>query len=238
MMDPPAVAVHPNEPITVVIADDQPLVCAGFRAILEGQPDLCVVAEAHDGRQAVEVVRSHNPDVALLDIRMPELDGIEVTRAIVASGSRTRVLVVTTFDLDEYVLAALQAGASGFLLKDAPRDQLVAGVRTVAAGESLLAPSITRRLIERHVRAGLGGSESRISSLSPREKEILELVARGQSNVEIADSLFISIPTVKSHVASILAKLGLRDRVQAVVLAYETGFIRAGQRSPWTDSRL
>jgi DNA-binding NarL/FixJ family response regulator len=231
MMNPAIVVEKANGPITVVIADDQPLVCAGFRAILEGQPDLSVVAEAHDGRQAVDAVRTHKPDVALVDIRMPELDGIEATRAIVASGSRTRVLVVTTFDLDEYVLAALQAGASGFLLKDSPRDQLVAGVRTVAAGDSLLAPSITRRLIERHIHSSTVASESRFASLSPREKEILELVARGRSNTEIADHLFISIPTVKSHVASILAKLGLRDRVQAVVLAYETGFVRAGQGS-------
>jgi DNA-binding NarL/FixJ family response regulator len=231
-MNPTVVEGTVDAPITIVVADDQPLVCAGFRAILEGQPDLFVVAEAHNGRQAVDAVRQHQPDVALLDIRMPELDGIEATRAIVTSGASTRVLVVTTFDLDEYVVAALQAGASGFLLKDVPRDQLIAGVRTVAAGESLLAPSITRRLIERHLHSQAVVSESRLAALSPREREILELVARGQSNTEIASHLFISVPTVKSHVASVLAKLGLRDRVQAVVLAYETGFVRAGSGAP------
>ena len=218
-----------TSPITVVIADDQPLVSAGFRAILEGQPDFTVLAEAYDGLRAVAAVREHQPDVAMLDIRMPELDGIEATRAIVASGSTTRVLIVTTFDFDEYVLAALQAGASGFLLKDVPREQLVAGVRTVAAGDSLLAPSVTRRLIERHLQSAPSVRDPRVEALSSREKEILALVARGRSNTEIAGELFISIPTVKSHVASILTKLSLRDRVQATVLAYETGFIRPGE---------
>jgi len=213
---------------TVVIADDQPLVCAGFRAILESQPDIAVLAEAYDGADAVAAVRTHSPDVAMLDIRMPRLDGIEATRAIVAAGLRTRVLVVTTFDLDEYVFAALQAGASGFLLKDVLRDQLVSGVRGVAAGESLLAPSITRRLIERYVHATTAEHHPRIDALSTREKQILSLVARGRSNAEIAAELFISLTTVKSHVASILTKLGLRDRVQAVVMAYETGFARPG----------
>lgn len=214
---------------TIVIADDQPLVATGFRAILEGQPDFDVLAEEYDGASAVATVTRLRPDVAMLDIRMPGLDGIEATRAIVASGVSTRVLVVTTFDLDEYVFSALQAGASGFLLKDVHRDQLVAGVRAVAAGESLLAPSITRRLIERHLRpTSSGASTAALDRLSGREKEILALIAKGQSNAEIAQELFIGLTTVKSHVASILMKLGLRDRVQAVVLAYETGFVRSG----------
>jgi DNA-binding NarL/FixJ family response regulator len=214
--------------ISVVIADDQPLVCAGFRAIVEAEDDLRVVAEAYDGAEAIAAVEAHRPDVVLMDVRMPGMDGIEATRRIVASDVGTKVLVVTTFDLDEYVYGALQAGASGFLLKDTRRDQLLAGVRTVAAGESLLAPSVTRRLIERYVTsAGPGIASQVVDRLSSREREILLLVAQGRSNAEIATELFISITTVKTHVASILAKLGLRDRVQAVVLAYQCGLVRA-----------
>jgi DNA-binding NarL/FixJ family response regulator len=227
---PPESGEDPGRPaaITVVIADDQPLVSAGFRAILESQDDLVVLAEAHDGADAVAAVREYRPDVALLDIRMPRLDGIDATRAIVAAGLHTRVLVVTTFDLDEYVFAALKAGASGFLLKDVRREQLIAGVRAVAAGESILAPSVTYRLIERHITTTSTPRPAALDSLSAREQQILALVARGRSNAEIASQLFISVPTVKTHVASILAKLGLRDRVQAVVLAYETGVVRPG----------
>jgi len=217
--------------IRVVVADDQPLVSAGFRAILEAQVDIEVLAEAHDGNAAVAAVREHCPDVVLMDVRMPRLDGIVATRQIVDAGLPTRVLVVTTFDLDEYVYAALEAGASGFLLKDVHRDALVAGVRCVAAGDALLAPSVTRRMIERLVRTppGVAGGDQALSRLSDREREILMLVAEGLSNAEIAVRLFISVTTVKTHVASILAKLDLRDRVQAVVMAYETGFVRAGQ---------
>jgi DNA-binding NarL/FixJ family response regulator len=213
---------------TVVIADDQPLVCAGFRAIVEGEDDLSVLAEAYDGGEAVAAVLEHRPVVVMMDVRMPGMDGIEATRRIVAADVDTKVLVVTTFDLDEYVYGALQAGASGFLLKDTRRDQLLAGVRTVAAGESLLAPSVTRRLIERYVTSSAQSNASDVvGRLSAREREILLLVAQGRSNAEIALELFISITTVKTHVASILAKLGVRDRVQAVVLAYQSGLVRS-----------
>jgi DNA-binding NarL/FixJ family response regulator len=216
--------------IRVLVADDQALVSAGFRAILEAHEDVEVVAEAADGAAAVDEAHRRRPDVALLDVRMPKVDGIEATRRIVAAGLPTRVLILTTFDLDEYVYGALKAGASGFLLKDVPREQLVAGVRAVAAGDALLAPAVTRRIVERFVRLPAPGAarNARLSELSERELEVLRLVARGLSNAEIAAELVVSPTTVKTHVASILGKLRLRDRVQAVVLAYETGLVEPG----------
>jgi DNA-binding NarL/FixJ family response regulator len=214
--------------IRVLIADDEGLVRAGFRAILESEQDIEVVAEAADGREALAMGRALSPDVVLMDIRMPGLDGLQAARRLLAGPKRPKVLIVTTFDLDEYVLEAMRAGASGFLLKDAPREQLIAAVRIVAAGEELLAPAITRRLIERLLishETPPARSEA-LDHLSARELEVLRLIARGLSNAEIAAELVVSRATVKTHVASILAKLDLRDRVQAVVLAYETGLIR------------
>jgi DNA-binding NarL/FixJ family response regulator len=218
--------------IRTLIADDQALVSAGFRAILEAYPGIEVVAEASGGAEAVELARRLTPDVALMDVRMPGMDGIEATRRIVLAGLPTRVLILTTFDLDEYVYAALQAGAAGFLLKDVPRDQLVVGVRTVAAGESLLAPAVTRRMIERFVRLPPPGAErpAALAALSPRELEVLRLLARGLSNADIASQLVVSPTTAKTHVASILGKLDLHDRVHAVVLAYESGLVQPGQQ--------
>jgi DNA-binding NarL/FixJ family response regulator len=217
--------------IGVLIADDQALVRAGFRMILEAEKDLSVVAEARDGAQAVEAARRDRPDVVLMDIRMPTMDGLEATRRIMAASSRpSRVLILTTFDLDEYVYEALRAGASGFLLKDVPPEQLVAGIRTVAEGDSLLSPPITRRLIESFVREHRRAQRPpQIDELTAREFEIFGLVARGLSNAEIAGHLVVSSTTVKTHVARVLAKLGLRDRIQAVVLAYETGIVQPGQ---------
>ncbi len=217
--------------IGILIADDQTLVRAGFRMILEAESDLRVVAEAKDGAQAVEAARRARPDIVLMDIRMPVIDGLEATRRIMAAGGRPpRVLMLTTFDLDEYVFDALQAGASGFLLKDVPPEQLVAGIRIVAEGDSLLSPSVTRRLIESFVRDHTRAARPpQIDDLTARELEIFGLVARGLSNAEIADRLVVSSTTVKTHVARVLFKLGLRDRIQAVVLAYETGIIRPGQ---------
>jgi DNA-binding NarL/FixJ family response regulator len=217
--------------INVLLADDQALVRGGLRAMLEAEDDLRIVGEAEDGAQAVEEALLRKPDVILMDIRMPGTDGIEATRRLAARGSTARVLVVTTFDLDEYVFAALRAGASGFLLKDADPDRLVAAIRTVAAGETLLAPSITRRLIE-HFVAGPDpavATQTRFADLTERELEVLGLVARGLSNGEIAETLFLSEATVKTHVTRFLSKLGLRDRVQAVVLAYETGLAVPGR---------
>ena len=219
------------QPLRVLIADDQALVRAGFRMILEAQDDLEVVAEAEDGEQAVAGVRSRRPDVALMDIRMPRLDGLEATRRIVATDAACRVLILTTFDLDEYVYAALRAGASGFLLKDVSPERLVAAVRMVAAGDALLAPSITRRLVERFARPGRGPAGEALpetGSLTQREREVWVLLARGLSNAELAEHLHVSEATVKTHVARLLSKLNLRDRVQAVVLAYETGVVRPG----------
>jgi DNA-binding NarL/FixJ family response regulator len=227
-------------PIRVVVADDQELVRSGFTMILESQPDIEVVGEAGNGAEAVEAVRTHDPDVLLLDIRMPVMDGIEAARLVTAS-ARCRVLMLTTFDLDEYVYDALYAGASGFLLKDVRRDDLVHAVRVIAAGDSLLAPSVTRRLIADFTTAraagagiGLGGRiprtteaaqaiSSRLDVLTPRERETLALIARGLSNAEIAAELVVSEHTVKTHVSNILMKLGLRDRIQAVICAYECG---------------
>ena len=220
----------------IVIADDQGLVRAGFRMILEAQPDFEVIGEAEDGEAAVAVVRRQQPDVVLMDIRMPRLDGIEATRRLTATDDWTgQILILTTFDLDEYVYAALRAGASGFLLKDVTPEHLVAAVRIVAAGEALLAPSITRRLIERYTRrpaviVGDGGDAGdALATLTSREQEVLALIARGMSNAEIATHLVLGEATVKTHVGRVLAKLGLRDRVQAVVLAYEAGVVRPGE---------
>jgi DNA-binding NarL/FixJ family response regulator len=226
--------------IGVLIADDEALVRGGFRAMLATQPDIEVVGEAADGEEAVERARSLRPAVVLMDIRMPRLDGLEATRRLLGDGgSRSRVLVLTTFDRDLYVYEALKAGASGFLLKDTPPERLVEAVRVVAAGEALLAPAITRKLIEEHLRGPAPGQETpaQFATLTQRESEVLRLLAQGASNAEIAEQLIVSRATVKSHVAAILGKLGLRDRIQAVVLCYETGFVRPGEhQSPPTPS--
>jgi RNA polymerase sigma factor (sigma-70 family) len=217
-------------PVSVLIADDQALVRTGLRAILETQPDLTVVGEAVDGRDAVDLVRRRRPDVALMDIKMPGLDGLEATRRIVAeAGDATAVLVLTTFDLDEYVYEALRAGASGFLLKDTPAEQLIAAIHTLAAGEALIAPAITKRLIAQFARAAPAtDSTAALEELTPREHEVLLLIARGLSNAEIAEELVLSEATVKTHVKRVLSKLGVRDRVQAVVLAYESALVTPG----------
>jgi len=215
--------------IRVLIADDQALVRTGFRAILEAEPDMQVVGEAADGRQAVEATRTLRPDVVLMDIRMPTLDGIEATRLLAGSDPRTRILILTTFDLDQYVYEALRAGASGFLLKDAGADELMHAVRVIAAGDALLSPSITRRLIEDFTsRPARAERPEAVADLTPRELEVLRLVARGRGNAEIAAALVIGEATVKTHVARIFQKLNLHDRVQAVVLAYESGLVTPG----------
>ena len=214
--------------IRVLLADDQALVRAGFRMILKAEPGIEVAAEAADGAEAVALAAEKAPDVVLMDVRMPEMDGIEATRRIVTSEEAPRVLVLTTFDLDEYVYEALRAGASGFLLKDAPEEDLLAGIRIVANGGSLFAPSVTRRLIERFAPPHTAERRPALEELTPREAEVLLLVARGLSNGEVAAVLVVSEHTVKTHVAHILQKLDLRDRTQAVVLAYESGLIRPG----------
>jgi len=216
--------------ISVLLADDQPLLRRGFRMILEAEPDLTVTAEAGDGAEAVDMTRRHAPDVVLMDIRMPGTDGIEATRRITAAHPDVRVLVLTTFDLDEYAFGALRAGASGFLLKDVRPAELVAAIRTVAAGDAVVSPRVTRRLLEEYaqVMPPSGDQYPQLAALSDREREVLVLVARGLSNAEIAANLYVSEATVKSHVGRILSKLGLRDRVQVVVLAYESGLIRPG----------
>jgi DNA-binding NarL/FixJ family response regulator len=216
--------------VRVLVVDDQALVRAGFRMILEAHDDMDVVGEAADGRQAVALARAHAPDVILMDVRMPGMDGIEATRAVVAEQPATRVLVLTTFDLDEYVYDALRAGASGFLLKDVPADQLADGIRLVAQGEALLAPSATRRLIHEFARTSPARRDPppAMAELTPRELEVFRLIARGRSNAEIAGELFVGETTVKTHVTRILMKLGVRDRVQAVVLAYESGIVAPG----------
>ena len=217
--------------IRVLIADDQALVRDGFGMILDAQPDIDVVAEAADGSEAIERARELRPDVVLMDIRMPGVDGIEATRRLLADDGGPRILMLTTFDQNEYVYEAMKAGASGFLLKDVRREELVNAVRVVAAGDALLAPALTRRLIEDFVRRPPPGSAPAgpLAELTDRESEVLRLVARGLSNHEIADALVVSDATVKTHVARILSKLGLRDRIQAVVLAYETGFVQPGE---------
>lgn len=219
--------------ITVVLADDQRLVRAGFRVILEAEPDMAVVGEAGDGAEAVDLVGSLVPSVALLDIRMPNMGGLEAARRVLAATPATRVVILTTFDADDYVYEALRAGASGFLLKDAPADQLITAVRAAAKGDALIDPAITRRLISRFALAAKPPSSTpeQLARLTARELEVLRLVARGMSNNEIAIHLVVEDNTVKTHVSRILMKLGLRDRVQAVVLAYETGFIIPDTRS-------
>jgi DNA-binding NarL/FixJ family response regulator len=220
--------------IRVVVVDDQALVRTGFRMILDAEPDLEVVGEAGDGIEAVERFRQVRPDVVLMDVRMPRMDGVEATRHLAGPGvaDPARVLVLTTFDLDEHVYDALRAGASGFLLKDVPPEDLVAAVRVVAGGDALLAPSITRRLIadfaQRPAPAADPAGAPELSTLTEREREVLILIARGLSNAEIAGSLYLGETTVKTHVGRVLMKLGLRDRVQAVVLAYETGIVTPG----------
>jgi DNA-binding NarL/FixJ family response regulator len=225
----------PAKPIRIVVADDQALVRAGFRMILETQPDLAVVAEASNGEEAVAASAGANPDIVLMDIRMPVMDGLEATRRIlvVVPTPPVRVVMLTTFDLDDYVYSALRSGASGFLLKDVSPEQLIAGVRSVAAGDALLSPAITRRLIERWARpaSSLPGGADKLGALTQRELEILQLLAKAMSNSEIAASLVLSEATVKTHVARVLSKLELRDRVQAVVFAYEAGLIEQGGRS-------
>jgi len=236
--------------LRVLIADDQALVRAGFRMILEAQPDIDVVAEAADGEAAVRLARRHRPDIVLMDVRMPGVDGLEATRRLVgtadhgaagaagnAASPPPRVVILTTFDLDEYVYAALQAGAAGFLLKDVSPEHLVGAVRTVALGDALLAPSITRRLVERFARpiAAPAVAPDVLGRLTARETEVLGLLARGMSNAEIAEQLVVSEATVKTHVAGILAKLDLRNRAQAVVIAYESGLVRAGAEARTSD---
>ena len=217
--------------ITVLVADDQALVRAGFRMMVDAEPDLEVVGEAPNGREAVQQALRLRPDVVLMDLRMPQLDGIAATAELVRAGSAARVLVLTTFHLDEYVYDALKAGASGFLLKDVDPPDLVEAVRAVARGDALLAPAVTRRLIEQHVARPLPGARPSVADgLTERELDVLRLIARGRSNAEISRELYLAEPTVKTHVTRMLRKLGLRDRVQAVVFAYESGLIQpAGQ---------
>ena len=217
--------------IRVLIADDQALVRGGFRMILDAQKDIEVVGEAGDGREAIENARKLEPDVVLMDIRMPELDGLEATRRLLAADGGPRVLILTTFDADEYVYKAMKAGASGFLLKDVRPEQLADAVRVVAAGDALLAPAITRRLVEQFVRRPPPGSAKppELADLTERELDVLVLVARGLSNKEIASALFLTEATVKTHLTHILTKLNVRDRVQAVVLAYESGLVQPGE---------
>lgn len=217
---------------TVLIADDQAMQRFGFRMLLESQDDMTVVGEAANGTEAVNMVARHHPDVALMDIRMPGLDGIEATRRIITSGARTRILIVTTFDLDEYAYDGLRAGASGFLVKDAMPEELLSGIRAVASGDAVVAPSLTRRLLDAYVHhlppapgAGTASADPRIASLTEREREILTVIGQGWTNTEIATRLHLAESTVKTHVTRILAKTGSRDRVQAVILAYDTRLV-------------
>ena len=218
--------------IGVLIADDQALMRAGFRMILEAEADLKVLGEAANGREAVAGAGALRPDVVLMDVRMPEMDGIEATRRLLDANGDTKVVMLTTFDVDEYVYEALRAGASGFLVKDVPPEQLVAGIRSVAAGDSLLAPSVTRRLIEEFVRRppdAVRAPPRELERLTTREVEVLRMMARGLSNAEIAAEFFVSETTIKTHVGHVLAKIGVRDRVQAVVFAYESGVVEPGE---------
>ena len=215
-----------STPIRVVVADDQPLVRTGLRMVLSDVEDIDIVGEAADGHEAIALAAAERPDVVLMDVRMPGLDGIEATRVVTTAEEPPRVLVLTTFDLDEIVYDALRAGASGFLLKDAPEERLVTAIRVVAEGGSLFAPSVTRRLIEEFSSRPRATNPPALTTLTERESEVLRLVARGLSNAEIAGTLVVSENTVKTHVARVLMKLGLRDRVQAVVLAYESGLVQ------------
>ena len=219
-------------PLRVLIADDDDLMRAGLRAILSSDDTVIVVDEAADGREAVERTNRHRPDLVLMDVRMPNLDGIAATRQIIAATPQARILILTTFEDDDYVFGALSAGASGFLLKRTQPEQLIAAIHTIAAGESLLSPSVTRTVIDSMARRALPDSNAlrRLHDLTPRERDVLELVARGLSNTEIAATLVVEESTVKSHMKRILSKLGLRDRVQAAILAYETGLVRPGER--------
>ncbi len=216
---------------TVLIADDQPMQRFGFRMLLESQDDMTVVGEAANGTEAVRQVAAHHPDVVLMDIRMPGLDGIEATRRIIATGARTRVLIITTFDLDEYAYDGLRAGASGFLVKDAQPEELLAGVRAVAAGDAVVAPSLTRRLLDTYLHhlpppsPDLAPEDPRLTALTDREREVLTVIGQGWTNTEIAERLHLAESTVKTHVGRVLAKTGARDRIQAVILAYDTGLV-------------
>jgi DNA-binding NarL/FixJ family response regulator len=213
--------------VRVILADDQALLRAGFRKLLEPEPDIEIVGEASDGAEAVELARRLRADVVLMDIRMPRVDGIEATRRLAEAAPGARVLVLTTYDLDEFVYDALRAGASGFLLKDSEPDTLIEGIRVVCRGDALLSPSVTRRLVQEFARrpAPAAGTPPQLAELTPKELDVLRLVARGRSNAEIADQLVLGEATIKTHVSHILAKLGLRDRVQAVVLAYDSGLV-------------
>ena len=214
--------------IKVLVADDQSMLRAGFRMLLAQEPDIEVVGEASNGREAVDKAARFGPNVILMDIRMPELDGLEATRRILATDAAARILVLTTFDLDEYVYDALQAGASGFVLKDDPPEQLLAAIRTVAEGQALLSPAVTKRVIREFTRIHRPVAPKGLDELTEREREVLSLIAEGRSNAEIGEVLFISETTVKTHVTHVLQKLDVRDRVQAVVLAYQAGLVEAG----------
>ena len=214
--------------VRVLVVDDQPLVRSGFRMILDERDDLELVGEAADGEQGIELARELDPDVILMDVRMPNLDGVEATRRLVEAGTRARILVLTTFDLDEYVYAAVRSGASGFLLKDVEPTELVDAIRVVAAGNSLFGPAATQRLVERFAGTPEPLNEGALERLTEREREILRLLAGGLSNAELAEKLFLSETTVKTHVSAVLRKLGVRDRVQAVIAAYDAGLVRPG----------
>ena len=232
-MSGPVIGGPAAESIRIILVDDQELVRAGFRMVLDAQPDMDVVGEAGDGLGAIDLATRLTCDVMVMDARMPRLDGVEATRRIRQAGDRPRVLMLTTFDLDEYAFAALKAGASGFLLKDVPPEELLFAIRAVHSGDSVVAPSTTRRLIDQfaaHLPSGAQGEPAEMAELTDREREVLTLVAQGLSNHEIAQRLFVSEATVKTHVGRVLAKLSLRDRVQAVVYAYEHKLVRAGQR--------
>ena len=232
-MEAPEPDAHSEDVIRVLLVDDQELVRTGFHMVLDSQPDMRVVGEAGDGVRALELLETVEADVVVLDVRMPRMDGVEAARRICAADGDTRVLILTTFDLDEYVYAALRAGASGFFLKDAPAADLLSAIRAVRSGDAVVAPSATRRLLDQfaaHLPSGDTApvSHSSLEVLTPREREVLVLIARGRSNTEIAEHLYVSGATVKTHVRRILTKLDLRDRVQAVILAYETGLVDAG----------